>query len=434
MAGDLISRKIQAFDYCEPGLTHLVPPTNREDKALKYSHNTRLCPHLGDGEDTTKQLNLKAALSKDHAVNTREWYESGNEQGENLIRQACTSRDKKVLHWQRNLRHEIDNLTSAFQSAADCVRLLLQTIEHFDRIFRISQETLSQRLQISPNEGPKDPINCSFEEEMTVNRTADEQMTTLMEQLRNYQSRIQDVRNCLISDAEAKSMNLTVSKSCQHYDILLSFPLVIEEKSRDQKLQYDSEEKWEKDVSCRVKDSVALRTECAELCRTAENAVAANNSKMAAAWKRSQNLLCEEIEKNEYSVFSTKQKLHTTLNDITAAEQRLAGMSSDYDVQARVQRLTFWRQQRLTGKPEPEYIDDQPVKSLATEAKNIGNRMQLLREDIQNTEELLKSLNEMKADLIKELSMLSKNLFIDRDSCLGLRRTVVVDGSDGKNV
>lgn len=243
-----------------------------------------------------------------------------------------------------------------------------------------------------------------------------------------------DTRHCLISDAEAKSMNLTVSKSCQHYDILLSFPFFMEDKSKDQKLQYDSEETWEKNVSDRVKASVALRTECADLCRAAENAVAANNSKMAAFWKKSQNLLCEEIEKNEYSVFTTKQKLHTTLNDITAAEQRLAGMSSDYDVQARVQKLTSWRQQRLTAKPEPEHIEDRPIKSLATEAKNIGNRMQLLREDIQNTEELIKSLNEMKADQIKELTMLSKQLFIDRDTCLGLRRTVVVDGSDGKNV
>lgn len=56
--------------------------------------------------------------------------------------------------------------------------------------------------------------------------------------------------------------------------------------------------------------------------------------------------------------------------------------------------------------------------------------MDYVTDNLNNNKDLLQKLNEEKIQQTLELERLSKKLFIERENCLGIRRTMKIQGVD----
>ncbi|GFX45005.1 uncharacterized protein TNCV_3430541 [Trichonephila clavipes] len=114
--------------------------------------------------------------------------------------------------------------------------------------------------------------------------------------------------------------------------------------------------------------------------------------------------------------------------NVTSTKQRLDSLVDDMRIQDRSKVLQLWRLQTLTYRPGADHIRDAPVRRLDQELGNIEKRGTFINEGLTRNKDLLGKLEEEKLEQTLLMESLTKKIYIERENCLGMRRTVAVEG------
>ncbi|KFM76751.1 hypothetical protein X975_19546, partial [Stegodyphus mimosarum] len=231
-----------------------------------------------------------------------------------------------------------------------------------------------------------------------------------------------------MSEVEAKSMTLNIGKRCQHAEPLLSFPYVPADHPSDQIYYPNSEEEWEKNLEVKLQNCVASRQEATDCCFRSAAAIRKNLSDTADAWFKTSKALQESIQEDERTVYNIQCHLKRLDEEISSTKQRLASFYDVLKIQDRVKNAQLWRLQTMTYRPGPDHIRDAPVQKLEEELRNIETKKSYVSDNVERNKDLLQNLSDEKMQQMLELEKVSRKLFIERENCLGARRTIHIEG------
>ncbi|CAL1281333.1 unnamed protein product [Larinioides sclopetarius] len=406
--------------------TQGIPGINRIDDHVRFTHGEKCLEHFGDGLRPSDKLLADAANAQQRGRHTKYWCETTSKIGEGGIRDTFTARDAKLRQWKEHLNKEVDKLAQEIERVEAHQREVLRRQQYLSDVSRVSEMTAEFRKQRPDRE--EDDIDRLLLEEMNAALKANCDLQQCFRDLKECQRQMEVARQALMSEVEAKVFSLNISRRTQHAEPLLSFPYKPEDHPVDQIYHPNTEEDWEKDLSDKVNKSVATRQEASICCLRTVASVKDGLSRVADAWYRTSKALQEAVQRDERALFNVQNRLQTVRENITSTKQRLASLNDDMRMQDRGKTLQLWRLQTLTYRPGADHIRDAPVRRLEEELGNIEKRGAFVTEGITRNKELLNRLEEEKLQQTLLMEKLTKKLFIERENCLGLRRTIAVEG------
>ncbi|XP_054724426.1 tektin-5-like [Uloborus diversus] len=416
MSGFTNSRYIQA-----------IPGVNRTDDAISFTHGEKCISHFGDGLPQPQKVTAEAAIVQGQGRNKRIWCEALNKTAESGIREAFRRRENKLRQWKEHLNKEVDKLAKEIVNVAENQRDVQKQKQYFGNLMRTSQNTTEYRRKIE-DDAMFDRVGNAIKEEQNSLQKAIDDMDKCTRDLKDCERKMQNARNALMSEVEAKSLTMNLGKRCQHAEPLLNFPYMAADHPVDQIYHPNKEEDWEKILADKLQNAVSVRQEAPHLCGRTADTIKRDKSDTADKWYRASKALQEIVQEDERTVFNIKNLLGGITEDTISTEQRIASFYDDLKIQDRVKDHQFWRLQTMTYRPGPDHIRDAPIRKLDEEVGNIEKKSSSILENIKHNKELLQNLNDEKRRQTLLLEKLSKKLFIEREHCLGLRRTVPIEG------
>ncbi|KAF2368280.1 Tektin [Trinorchestia longiramus] len=86
-------------------------------------------------------------------------------------------------------------------------------------------------------------------------------------------------------------------------------------------------------------------------------------------------------------------------------------------------KVVHTRLEGRTHRPETELCRDPPQHRMVLEVQEIGESVEALRQKLQEAEDSLHRLAQVRARLDHDIAVKTNSIYVDRDKCLGLRRT-----------
>ncbi|XP_067135934.1 tektin-1-like [Centruroides vittatus] len=379
-------------------------------------------PFIGPQRGITNSLLYKAAHCLHDAVDVRENCEEDREKGELWTRQTYNMSDKDYSFWQKTERYEIDRIADTDLQCNFIIRELLKIISNVERHLVITEKCLELRINILNITA--DSINKALENERDVIEEIINDLKAKVEELEKHLKRLRLIRPYLQKDVQYKTIAASINQSCQHNDRLLLYrepPNVTTEPPKLQKLNCDV---WNDNVNNLIKTSTDIREACCNSCRGAEQVLQECKMKLHEAWKATDNALGSEIEKNNARLDRIRAEITAVLYDIQLSDQRTLSLRrSGYQEQHALQ-LAIWRQQREFLKPPREQIQDRCSGRIEEELKASDGRTTNIELCLRKNEEIHSDLQARRYLLEKQYDTISLHLFVDREYCEGLRRSV----------
>ncbi|XP_055939289.1 tektin-5-like [Argiope bruennichi] len=406
--------------------TQAIPGINRLDDHVRFTQGEKCIQHFGDALPPSEKLLLDATNAQQRGRHTKYWCETTTKIGESSIRDTFASRDAKVRQWKEHLNKEVDKLAKEIERVEAHQREVFRRRQYLSDVTRVSEMTAEFRKRRPDRE--EDDIDRLQLEELHAALKTDGDLQQCFRDLKECQRQMESARRALMSEVELKAFSLNISRRTQHAEPILSFPYKPEDHPSDQIYHPNTEEDWEKDLADKIQKSVATRQEASTCCLRTAATVKDGLSRVADAWFRTSKALQEAVQRDERALFNVQNRLQTVGENITSTKQRLASLNDDMRMQNRGKNLQLWRLQTLTYRPGADHIRDAPVRRLEKELGNIEKRGAFVTEGITRNKELLSRLEEEKLEQTLLMEKLTKKLFIERENCLGLRRTVAVEG------
>ncbi|GFT94821.1 uncharacterized protein NPIL_103681 [Nephila pilipes] len=322
--------------------------------------------------------------------------------------------------------HSFCRLAKQIQQTEATHRDVLRCRQYLSNVARASEMTSAFRRQIPDSH--EDEIDRLQKEEMNATLKVDLDLQQCTRDLKECQRQLEHARKALMSEVEAKTLSLNISRRTQHAEPLLGFPYTPADHPVDQLYHPNTEDDWERSLENKIQKSVATRQEASTCHLRTVAAVKDGMSRVADAWYRTSKAIQEAVQRDEKTLFNIHNRLRTINENVTSTKQRLSSLFDDMRIQDRGKILQLWRLQTLTYRPGADHIRDAPVKKLDEELSNIEKRGTFINENLTRNKDLLGKLEEEKLDQTLLMEKLTKKLYIERENCLGLRRTVAVEG------
>ncbi|GFY70338.1 uncharacterized protein TNIN_283021 [Trichonephila inaurata madagascariensis] len=406
--------------------THAIPGVNRIDEHIRFTQAEKSISHFGDGLLPGDKLLADAANAQQRGRQTKLWCETTTRIGEAGVRDAYGRRDAKIRQWKEHLNKEVDKLAQQIQQIEAVHRDLLRSRQYLSNVARVSEMTAEFRKQIP--DSTEDDVGRLQKEEMTETIKVDMELEQCAKDLMGCQRQMENARKALMTEVEAKALSLNISRRTQHAEPLLGFPYTPADHHVDQIYHPDTEEDWERNLENKIQKSVATRTEASTCNLRTAATVKDGLSKVANAWYKTSKALQEAVQRDEKSLFNVHNRLRTINENVTSTKQRLDSLFDDMRIQDRSKVLQLWRLQTLTYRPGADHIRDAPVRRLDQELGNIEKRGTFINDGLTRNKDLLGKLEEEKLEQTLVMERLTKKIYIERENCLGMRRTVAVEG------
>ncbi|XP_042899039.1 tektin-5 [Parasteatoda tepidariorum] len=410
----------------QTGCSQLIPGNNRNDENIEFSHGDKCISQIVDGLSYPEKLIADAFNAQQRGRYTKLWNENLNKIADNNISEAYKGRDKKIHQWKELLNKEVDSLAKEIECIEECDRDVFRKRNYFADLSRASQMTAEYRKRI-PDHTSDDEIDILLKQELCNLGKADEDMRQCSNDFKNCGRKLKNARSSLMSEVEAKVMTLNVNRRCQHMEPLLSYPYIPSNHPIDQIYRQNTEEEWAKNLDDKIQNAVDIRREASNARCRAESFMKHHLSCTVDAWHRTSKALIESVQRDERRSHNIQKLLKTVGENISSTNQRIASLHDDLRVQDRGKTLQLWRLQTMTYRPGPDHIRDEPIKKIDEEVSNIEAKHTFISENLKQNKTLVHELMNEKQRITLELEKLSRKLHIERENCIGLRRSQSVE-------
>ncbi|XP_038619267.1 tektin-4 isoform X2 [Tachyglossus aculeatus] len=291
------------------------------------------------------------------------------------------------LHfWKAELQREIEELTGETALLLAQKLRLEKALDALDLPYSIAMDNLQCRERRRPPDLVRDGAEIQLLKEAELIRNVQELLKrTLMQAVNQIQLNRDQKQTCEM-DWSDKIEAYNIDETCGHYNnqstVIQSYPhsskledSVLHDTAEDVHMQFDA-----------VNQALALR--------------------------------CEEVEDAKHKL---EHNLHMTLTEIGSQENTISSLKQAIKDKETPLKVAQTRLYQRSQRPNVELCKDEAQLSLVHEVEELTQSIGALKQKLLEAEQALRSLEDTRMSLEKEIDTKSHSLFIDRQQCLAHR-------------
>ncbi|XP_018060020.1 PREDICTED: tektin-3-like [Atta colombica] len=339
--------------------------------------------------------------------------ESGRKLGERIT---------DVTFWRNEVASELERLLVENGKMQDSRRKLQTVIQILEGQLHIAQECLYHRESRKGIDLVHDEVEKALLKEVEIMRNSEKKLKQIMDRCINQLTNGRAVQHQLQIDIQNKETALGIDNVCHQMNNFtrgLQYYGGIE--------RYDSSiitpEFWTEATNSIVKKSKSERTKSHQLRNDIDNVINAIVHEISEAWAKTNQALDRRIAE----MLEAKEKLQTHLHkiqkEIFDVEKSTALIQKTIADKSPVLKVAHTRLEARTHRPNNELCKDDAQFRLNKEVEDINKIVYDLNMKLQQSETQHQQLLRTRSNLESNLKSKIDALFIDREKCMGLRRS-----------
>lgn len=339
--------------------------------------------------------------------------ESGRRIGERLT---------DITFWRNEAATELERLLSEIALLADTRRALEKAIQDIEGPLHIAQECLYQREQRHGIDLVHDAVEISLLKEIEILRDSQLRLKALLDKVHLQLKNMRAAQHELETDVKSKEGALgtdSISFGLNNYSRGINYYGGIE--------KYDptisNAETWIENSNRRVQLSQNERAKSAQMRSDSDNLINACANAIWDAWANTNNALARRAGETLEAKSKLQIHIHKIQQEIFDVEKTIELLRKAIIDKSNPLKVAHTRLEVRSHRLNIELCKDNAQNSLVKEVGNITDSIDILHRKLQETEAQHQQLLKTRANLETDLQTKVNSLFIDREKCMGLRRS-----------
>ncbi|XP_037934914.1 tektin-3-like [Teleopsis dalmanni] len=347
-------------------------------------------------------------------------------QGQREAGRRIGERITDVTFWRNELNTELEKLVFESSAFTELKRKCAKAMLGLEAPLHIAQECLYHREGREGIEKVHDSVEKALLVEIENLRNSRDKLNELHGKITQQANDCRAAQHLLEEDVTFKESTLGIDSVCHqlnNYSRGITYYGGIE--------KYDpsisTQESWAEATSQRVSRSQAERAKLTQLRSDAETTVNGIASALWDYWSRTNNALdrrCQEMAESKNRIQNHLQKTQQELFDL---EKFLFLLQKAIQDKSKPLQVAQTRLEARSHRQGLELCKDFAQLRLIREVQDIQGTVNQLHKKLQEAEAQHQSLLKTRSMLESDLKRKVNALFIDREKCMGLRRSFPVD-------
>ncbi|KAK2575302.1 hypothetical protein KPH14_008151 [Odynerus spinipes] len=371
--------------------------------------------------EASANKNYSENLRKDTARLMREADERVQE-GQMDTGRKLGERITDTSFWRNEGSSELQRLIIENRKMQECRRNLQQTIQNLEGQLHIAQECLYYRESRTGIDLVHDQAEHALLKEVETVKNCQKKLEQFTEKCLQQLSDSRAVQNQLEIDIRNKEVALGIDTMCHQMN---NFSRGLQYYGGIEK--YDSSiteaESWAEASNNIVKKSQSERSKSNQLRNDIESAINAVGHEMWEAWGETNNALGRRAAEMLEAKGKVQSHLYKIQEELFYIEKNLQLMQKAIADKSSALKVAHTRLEARSHRPEAELCKDYAQLRMVKEVETINVMIHDMNLKLQTFEAQHQQLLTTRANLETDLKSKVDALFIDREKCLGLRRS-----------
>ncbi|EEB14322.1 Tektin-3, putative [Pediculus humanus corporis] len=327
-----------------------------------------------------------------------------------------------LTFWTSELQNELEKMVQESKLLQDSRRVLEKTIQDLEAPLHIAQECLYHRENRTGVDLVHDEVEQSLLREINLIKKCQAELHCLFkklkDQLRNNRASQHELERDLRMKEQAMGID-NLAHSLNNFSRGINYYGGIE--------NYDNTittpETWIEFSNQNIQKSQAERAKSAQIRTDTDNIINAHANDCWNAWTSTNAAL----ERRANEMLDAKQKLqmhlHKIQREIFDVEKNIEMLRKSIQDKSLPLKVAQTRLEARAHRQEIELCRDPAQNRLVIEIKDIQDSIEKLHLKLQEAEAQHQQLLKTRSNLESELANKVNSLFIDREKCLGMRRS-----------
>nr|CAH7757318.1 unnamed protein product [Callosobruchus chinensis] len=407
---------------------NLVETSDRDlDKAKRMALYTRHTPlewtesNLKNYSEADINRNYSERLRWDFVKAMRQTDEKTS-QGQRESDRRLGERITDITFWRNELRTELERLLTETSLLQDTRKNLLKAIEDINMPLHIVKECLYQREKREGIDLVHDHVEEGLLRELETFRNAQKKLQELHRNVENQLRQCRFSQHELESDIKSKESALGIDNVCHHLNNCskgLNYYPGIEK--YDNTLNMPRE--WADHSNKIIQKSHGERGKSTQLRLESENTIAACAQEVWNAWNDTNSALARRAGETLETKNRLQMHLHKVQQEIFDLEKHIELLKKAIWDKSNPTKVAQTRLEARTHRRGVELCKDTPHERLVTEVHDLHDSTETLERKLKEAQAQLQRLLKTRSNLESDLHVKGNSLFIDRDKCMGMRRS-----------
>ncbi|CAD5118367.1 DgyrCDS7078 [Dimorphilus gyrociliatus] len=327
-----------------------------------------------------------------------------------------------IQFWKTEVKNETDNMVNEIDALSRSKSVLEKALAETENPLHIAQECLYNREKRQGIDLVHDNVERELIKEVDTIKRCQEKMRQVIDKANAQLALNRAAQHELEKDSRDKEVATNLDETChglrntsrgiafhdgiERVDNTVSVPETWAKFSHDNVARSQAERKASKDVRDQIE---ALLNECSSAMMNQWNVVNSAFSDRIKEYIDAKNKLQNALSKTLQEVFDMEKNIELLKKTIT-------------DKQAPLQ-VAQTRLATRTRRPNVEGCRDPVQHRLVEEVHEISETVEALQGKLREAENALQHLLRTKSSLEHDLAIKNNSLFIDREKCMGMRKT-----------
>ncbi|OWF47784.1 tektin-3-like isoform X1 [Mizuhopecten yessoensis] len=327
-----------------------------------------------------------------------------------------------IQFWKTELHHETDNMITEINALQEAKRVLEKALQETENPLHISQECLYHREKRQAIDLVHDVPEKELIKEVDLIKRCQEKMRNTIERANVQLGLDRAAQHELEIDSADKFVANSLDENChgmrnssrgiayhngvQRVDNTVSVP-----------------ETWAKFSNDNIQRSQSERAASKQMRNEIESALNSCANDMWQEWNSVNVALTQRIGESTDARNRLQTHLSKVLQEIFDMEKNIELLKKAIQDKEAPMQVAHTRLDTRIRRPNVELCRDPVQHRLVEEVGEIGVTVDHLQNKLRMAENALQQLLRTKASLEQDLSIKNNSLFIDREKCLGMRKT-----------
>lgn len=327
-----------------------------------------------------------------------------------------------IQFWKTEVSHETDQLLTEIKDLVEQKRVLEKALAETENPLQIAQECLYNREKRQSIDLVHDNVEIELIREVDTIKRCQEALRQQIGKAATQISLCRAAQHELEKDSADKFVALNLDEKChtlknssrgiayhngiQMVDNTLSVP-----------------ETWAKFSNDNIQRSQSERAASRDLRNKMENCLGQCSNEMWKQWNNVNVGFTERIKQSTEARNKLQSHLSKELQEVFNMEKNIEMLKKAIADKEAPLQVAQTRLETRTRRPNVELCRDPAQHRLVSEVAEIAGTISYLQHQLRNAENTLQQLLRSKSTLEQDLSVKNNSLFIDRERCMGMRKT-----------
>lgn len=327
-----------------------------------------------------------------------------------------------IQFWKTELSNETDNMIAEINALQEAKRVLEKALQETENPLHISQECLYHREKRQGIDLVHDNPERELIKEVDIIKRCQERMRTTIDKANAQLGLNRAAQHELEKDTGDKFVAQNLDENChglrnssrgiayhngvERVDNTLSVP-----------------ESWAQFSNNNIQRSQSERAASKNMRNEIESVLNSSANEMWQEWNSVNVALTQRMQESTDARNRLQTHLSKVLQEIFDMEKNIEFLKKAIQDKEAPMQVAQTRLDTRTRRPNVELCRDPVQHRLVEEVHEITDTVESLQAKLRQAENSLQHLLRTKASLEQDLSIKNNSLFIDREKCLGMRKT-----------